>query len=46
MERFGGGMDRMEEHVHIGVIDVITGVARAVSAVAGLYERLTKEQIM
>ena len=46
MERFGGGYSHIEEHAHIGTIDVIAGVTGAFIAVYGLLQRLCKKKSM
>lgn len=45
MHRFGGGIDTVEEHAHIGTIDVIAGVAAAFGVVGALCERKYKRRI-
>lgn len=44
MERFGGGLDSVEEHAHIGTVDVIAGVAGAFSTVCSFIELLVKNR--
>ena len=39
MLRFGGAMDRPEEHAHVGTIDVMCGFGGALSVAAGLYQK-------
>ena len=44
MARFGGGLDRPEEHAHLGTVDVVSGFLGALSVVMVLFKRLRTGQ--
>ncbi|WP_343563094.1 CoA transferase [Kiloniella sp. b19] len=45
MMRFGGAMDRPEEHAHVGTIDVMCGFGGTLSIAAALYQKYTTGRI-
>lgn len=45
MLRFGGAMDRPEEHAHVGTIDVMCGFGGALAVASALYQKYRHDRI-
>jgi len=44
VERFGGSLDKPEEHAHLGTVDVVSGWSGAVATCLALFKRLRTGQ--